>query len=107
MDGRFARSMARLHRVGSNRLADSVGCYVEPGRAPVPDLALQVDANLLQNGPDGLFRSGAVGVGWYKRDLPDVAIRSGMFEACGKRLLIEDLIADDGYWIVAACMELK
>lgn len=107
MDGRFARSMARLHRVGSRRLADSVGCYVEAGKPPVRNLPIHVDENLLQNGPEGAFRTGAFGVGWYKRDLPCVPARGGVFEVNGQRLIVEDIIDDDGHWMVAACMEMK
>lgn len=107
MHGRFARAMERLHRVGSHRLADSVGRYLEPGRPPVCGLALQTDQNVLVNGPEGLLRSNQTAVGWKASELPKYAVRAGVFEVNGKRLLIEDIIEDDGHWIVAACMEQK
>lgn len=105
MLGRFNKVMERLHRVGSQRLADSVGTYTEPGRLPVCGIPLQTDQNLLINGAEGLMRSNQTAVGWYKTDLPAVALRRGIFEVNGKRLLIEDIIEDDGHMITAACME--
>lgn len=103
----FAKSMERLHRIGAGRLADAVGSYVESGRPPVRDLVLHFDENLLQNGPEGAFRTGALGVGWHKRDLPCVQVRGGIFEVGGRRLLVEDIVDDDGHWMIAACMEQK
>ncbi len=104
MKGRFATALARMHCIGARRLADSVGRYLEPGKPPVEGLQLQVDRNLVRTGPDGLFRSGQVGITWLKRDLPTVALRVGVFEVDGQRLLIEDIDDDDGHMITAACM---
>ena len=105
MHGRFAKAMERLHRVGSLRLADSVGKYLEPGRPPVCGIPLQVDQNPLVNGAEGLLRSNQTAVGWKASDLPCYTVRQGVFEVNGKRLLIEDIVENDGHWIVAACME--
>lgn len=107
MHGRFAKALDRLHRVGAKRLADSVGTYTEPGLAPVCGIPLHTDQNVLVNGAEGLLRSNQTAVGWKAGDLPKYAVRVGIFEVNGKRLLIEDIIEDDGHWIVAACMEQK
>jgi hypothetical protein len=74
---------------------------------PVCGIPLQTDQNVLVNGPEGLMRSNQTAVGWKATDLLGINPRGGIFEVNGKRLIVEDIIEDDGHWIVAACMELK
>ena len=62
-----------------------------------------IDRNLMQNGPDGVFRSEAVGVTWRKCQLAAVE-RGGVFTYGAERLVVEDTIADDGHMVTAACM---
>jgi len=107
VQGRFAGPLSRLHQVGSRRLADSVGTYIEAGLVPVCGIPLQTDQGVLVNGPEGVMRSNQTAIGWKASDLPKVALRVGIFEVNGQRLLIEDIIEDDGHFIVAACMVTK
>ncbi|MCY1561184.1 hypothetical protein D9M68_984110 [compost metagenome] len=62
-----------------------------------------IDRNLLQSGAEGVFRSDAVGVTWRREELAK-AERGGFFLFGAERFLVEDIIADDGYMITAACM---
>lgn len=74
------------------------------GAPPVRCLPVIVDSNLMQNGPEGLMRSDMIGVSWRK-PLLETAERGGIFLHCGRRLIVEDVIADDGHIVTAACME--
>ena len=94
----------RMHERVVGKLNDGCAQYQGPGGAPVCQLPeVIVDRNLMQNGPDGMFPSDAVGVSWRKPLLPDAA-RGGIFTFCGERLLVEQIIADDGHMVTAACM---
>ena len=74
-----------------------------PGELPVTGIEVFIDRNLQRVGPDGLFRSDAVGITWKKRSLAH-AVRGGVFQHCATRYCVEDIIEDDGHMITAACM---
>lgn len=103
MEGRLSRMMQRLHRVGSNRLADAIGSFQTTGQPLVEGLTLLVDRNLEMEGAGGRFPSQAVGISWYKTDLA-TADRGDLFIIGSEQLLVEKLIADDGHMLTAACM---
>lgn len=79
---------------------DYLGMHGEP---PAYGIEVIIDHNLQRVGPEGLFRSDAVGITWKKRDLPSAA-RGGVFRHGFKRYRVEDVIDDDGHMITAACM---
>lgn len=103
---RFARALGRLHERVVERLNDGTAQYLaRDGRLTASNLTVIVDHNLMQNGPDGLMRSDAVGISWRKVFL-DTVQRGGVFVLPdGRRLLVEDIAADDGHVVTAACME--
>lgn len=96
----------RLHERVVARLNDGTAEYLaRDGRLVASNLTVIVDHNLMQNGPEGLMRSEAVGITWRKQLLESVE-RGGVFVlCCGRRLLVEDIAADDGHMVTAACME--
>lgn len=102
MDGRFSRALGRLHSMASVRLSDSTGSY-SFGSTLVSDISLMVDRNLQREGPEGTFLTGAVGISWPASQLAG-AERGAVFEVGGERFIIDDMIADDGYYLTAACM---
>ena len=103
MSSAFGRMAERLHRIGTGRLNDALGSYTPPGGTTVCGLDLIVDRDLMQSGPEGMFRSDAVGVSWRKSQL-STAARGGIFSFGGDRLVVESVIADDGHMVTAACM---
>ena len=100
---RVARMDARLMR----QLKDGCAEYQPPGGLPpVVGVEVMVDENLMQNGPDGMMPTEAVGITWRKAQLQDVS-RGGMFLHAGRRFIVEQKIMDDGHMATAACMEVK
>lgn len=102
MAGQFGRMVARLHAVAFDQLADGLGTYTEQGQAPVSGLSLIVEHNLQREGPEGLFMTDQVGITWRPTQLA-TAKRGALFEIDGRRYRVDDLIADDGQAITAAC----
>ena len=93
-----------LNRVVA-RLNDGQADYLNRLGEPVrTGLTVIVDNNLLQGGLEGVMRTEAVGVTWRKACLETVD-RGGLFVHCGRRLLVEEIILDDGHMMTAACME--
>ena len=99
VDGMDAMLMSSLN----DGTCDYRGQHGEP---PVYGIEVIIDHNLQRVGPEGLFRSDAVGITWKKRDLPSAA-RGGFFRQGCKRYCIEDVISDDGHMVTAACMEAR
>lgn len=101
---RFDSLVARLDDRVQKRLGN--GCAQYTGIAGAPSVAgveVIIDRNLMQNGPEGVFRSEAVGVTWRKCQLAEVE-RGGVFTYGAERLVVEDTISDDGHMVTAACM---
>lgn len=95
----------RMHERVVAHLNDGTAEYnANDGTPPVRCLPVIVENNLMQNGPEGLMRSDAIGVTWRKQ-LLETAERGGVFTHCGRRLIVEQVIADDGHMVTAACME--
>jgi len=95
----------RMHRSVAAHLKDGCAQYLGPNNAPpVSGIAVFVDHNLMQNGPDGLFETDAIGVSWRKEQLRRVD-RGGVFVFSGRRLVVEETVRDDGHMATAACME--
>lgn len=103
MEGRFARAQHRLHRVGSARLADSIGSYQENRVTVAEDLELQVDQQWGEFGAGDAFAAGVKFVTWHKCRL-DSASTGGLFLVGPERFLVEKILADDGHMVTAACM---
>lgn len=100
----FADLVADMDAMVMASLNDGVADYLGPhGTPPVVGFEVIIDHNLQRVGPEGLFRSDAVGITWKKRDLP-AAVRGGVFKYGCKRYCVEDVIEDDGHMITAACM---
>ncbi len=97
----------RMHQRVVAHLKDGCAEYQpQGGLPPVPCVEVMVDENLMQNGPDGLIRTQAVGITWRKAQLQDVT-RGGVFLHAGRRFIVEEKIMDDGHMASAACMEVK
>jgi hypothetical protein len=103
MDGRFARMQARLNRVATARLSDSLGSYQQAGQLPVDGLALQIDRGVDLTGAGDVFQGCTVAITVSKAQLGAV-VRGGLFIVGAERFTVERPIADDGHMITAACM---
>ena len=101
---RFDSLVARMDSRVQISLGNGTAQYTGRTGAPVvADIEVLVDRNLMQTGPDGMFRSDAVGVTWRKEQLQAVE-RGGVFLFGAERLVVEDTISDDGQMATAACM---
>lgn len=100
----WAEMRDRMHERVVARLNDGCAQYQSHDGAPAQSgVTVIIDRNLMQSGPEGMFRSDAVGVSWRKCQLATV-VRGGIFTYGGERLVVEDVIADDGHMVTAACM---
>ncbi|PTQ70357.1 hypothetical protein [Pseudomonas sp. GV071] len=108
MEARFARSLERLHRVGSSRLADSIGSYQPLQGAASNTIPLQVARDVELAGPNGSVIGVPIAVSFWRRDLAEVE-RGGVFlvgvDCAGQRLIVEEVVMDDGHMLTAACTE--
>ena len=103
----FGDRVARLDTRVMRLLKDGHAEYQPPGGLPpVLCVEVMVDENLMQNGPEGVIRTEAVGITWRKAQLQDVT-RGGLFVHAGRRFIVEEKIMDDGHMATAACMEVK
>ena len=101
----WASMRDRMDRAVMAKLNDGAAQYCGPGMQP-RSVTVMVERNLVQNGPDGLFRSDSTGFSWRKAELDGVQ-RGGIFifERC--RYVVEEIISDDGHFVTAACMESR
>jgi len=101
----WAAMRDRMDRSVLAKLNDGVAEYRGPGQQP-RNVTVMIERNLVQNGPEGLFRSDSTGFSWRKAELDGVQ-RGGIFifERC--RYVVEEIISDDGYFVTAACMESR
>ncbi|MCY1491395.1 hypothetical protein D9M68_251790 [compost metagenome] len=84
-------------------LGDGTADYLDAmGNTMARGIAVIVDRNLEQAGPEGRFLTDAVGVTWRKSLLPAVE-RGGVFIFCRERFVVEVAISDDGHLITVAC----
>lgn len=94
----------RMHSRVVAHLKDGAAQYTAPaGGAVVSGVEVIIDHNLMQNGPEGVFRSDAVGITWRKAQLA-AAQRGGVFAFGDAAYVVEETITDDGHMITAACM---
>lgn len=103
--GRFASAIGRLHQVAHRRLSDSVGDFHPQVGAPVGGLNLQVNRDLVYEGPDGRLVADQVGITWLVSDL-STAARGGTFVIGSERFLVDKIISADGHAITAATTPL-
>ena len=100
----WAEMRDRMHERVVAHLNDGCAQYQSHDGAPSQSgVTVIIDRNLMQSGPEGMFRSDAVGVSWRKCQLATV-VRGGIFTYGGERLVVEDVISDDGHMVTAACM---
>lgn len=94
----------RMHQRVVARLNDGCAQYQGPDGSVVCTIPeVIIDRNLMRRDEDGVaFLSEAVGVTWRSCHLKS-ADRGGIFTHCGERLLVVDIIADDGLMVTAAC----
>ncbi len=95
----------RMDRSVLAKLNDGVAEYRGPGQQPRP-VTVMIEHNLVQNGPDGMFRSDATGFTWRKSELAG-AERGDVFTFERCRYVVEEVISDDGHFVTAACMESR
>lgn len=95
----------RMDRSVLAKLNDGVAEYRGPGQQPRP-VTVMIEHNLVQNGPDGMFRSDATGFTWRKAELAG-AERGDVFTFERCRYVVEEVISDDGHFVTAACMESR
>lgn len=100
----WASMRDRMLNLTQSTFTDGAAQYAGQDGSPlVSDISVIIDRNLLKSGPEGVFRSDAVGVSWLKSALCS-AVRGGVFTIHGESLIVEDIIVDDGHTITAACM---
>lgn len=100
----WAAARDRLHRRVTATFQDGLATYQGPnGEPPVSGVSVIIDRNLMQSGPDGMFRSDATGVSWRVAQLCRVT-RGGVFSVGCERFTVEETISDDGHMATAACM---
>ena len=95
----------RMDRSVLAKLNDGVAEYRGPGQQPRP-VTVMIEHNLVQIGPDGMFRSDATGFTWRKSELAG-AERGDVFTFERCRYVVEEVISDDGHFVTAACMESR
>ena len=95
-DRMHARVVAKL-KDGSAQYRDASGTVI------AESVQVLIDRNLMQNGAEGMFRSEAVGFTWRHSELAS-AQRGGVFVFGAEQFVVEDVIADDGHMLTAACM---
>ncbi|WP_313226724.1 hypothetical protein [Stutzerimonas chloritidismutans] len=88
-------------------LSDGEGEFIHPDGQVVRNVPLMLDHNLQINGPEGLYRSDAVGITWRRQSVPCGVGRGGIFVYRTRRYLVEDILEDDSHMATAACMEQK
>lgn len=94
----------RMLRTTVAVLNDGCATYQDSaGSVPLGGVEVLVDYNLQRAGPEGIFITDQVGITWRKAALPGAG-RGGVFTHLGKRYLVEEVIANDGHMITAACM---
>jgi hypothetical protein len=94
----------RMIRTTVAALNDGCAAYKDPNGIPIAGgVEVLVDYNLQRAGPDGVFITEQVGITWRKAALP-TAGRGGVFTHADINYLVEEIIADDGHMITAACM---
>lgn len=104
MSTRFGRAMERLHKVGAERLSDSVGDYHAIGRAPVRGLQLAIHRDLREAGAEEIMLAGAVLIELNISELCAVE-RGGVFAVGARRYVVERPVSDDGHRLTVLCME--
>lgn len=103
----FGDCIAGMDAVIMASLSDGEGDFVHPDGTVIRNVPLMLDHNLQLNGPEGMFRSGAVAITWRRAAVPCVVGRGGMFVYRARRYLVEDILDDDGHLATAACMEQR
>lgn len=103
----FGDCIADMDAVIMASLSDGEGEFIHPDGQVARNVPLMLDRNLQINGPEGLYRSDAVGITWRRASVPCAVGRGGIFVYCKRRYLIEDILEDDGHMASAACMEQK
>ncbi|NQD80276.1 hypothetical protein HP436_08785 [Pseudomonas sp. CrR14] len=101
MQGRFARVMDRLHRVGSARLADSTAKYLSArGETLADDLPIQLDRNV-DPMEFGIGAVGRVTTVTVRKALLVPFDRKASFVVAGEQWHItkDGIAADDGHMI--------
>lgn len=99
----FSEMVDDMDALVMDTLADGIGDYLgDETNAPALGITLMIDRNLQQAGADGVFMTSAVGITWRKAQLA-ASDRGGIFLFKGALYQVEELIADDGYMITAAC----
>lgn len=100
----WASMRDRMLNLTQATFTDGDAQYVGLDGAPaVAGISVVIDRNLMQAGAEGMFRSDAIGVSWLKASLAGV-VRGGVFTLAGESFVVDDIIADDGHSITAACM---
>lgn len=100
----------RAHLDGLNStvmevLHDGLAQYIGPqGGAPSAEFPVIIERNLERVGPEGLFVTDAIGIGWNKTDQPQ-AKRGATITYGHETFVIEEVLSDDGTHVFVACME--
>ncbi|MEB2328100.1 MAG: hypothetical protein OZ926_14755 [Pseudomonas sp.] len=103
----FGDCIADMDAVIMASLSDGEGEFIHPDGQIVRNVPLMLDHNLQINGPEGLYRSDAVGVTWRRQSVPCAVGRGGIFVFRKRRYLVEGILIDDGHMVTAACMEQR
>lgn len=97
LDGLNSTVMQALH--------DGLAQYTDPqGGTPSAEFAVIIEHNLERVGPEGVFITEALGIGWNKTDQPK-AQRGAKITYGTQTFVIEEVLSDDGTHVFVACME--
>lgn len=108
--GGFSDLVDDMDEMIEDSLSDTCADYQPPfqGAASCKGLPVQVERNLQMLGAEGSFQTTLVGVSWRKCRLATVDRGGSFLLAKGnERLMVENIIEDDGDWVTAACMVQK
>lgn len=86
-------------------LSDGAADYLDAAGLPAASgVEVLIDREAQHAGPDGLFVVVPISISWRKAQLAAPA-RGGRFVVGNATYIVEDIIADDGHMLTAACME--
>lgn len=100
----WAAHLAGLNAAVVSALSDGLARYTGPqGGQESAEFSVIIERNLERVGPEGVFITDAVGIGWNKADQP-LAARGGILRIGSEHFVIEEPLSDDGSHVFVACM---
>ncbi|SFB48466.1 head-tail joining protein [Azotobacter beijerinckii] len=105
MAGLFAALIDEMDAAITASLGDGTADYLDTAGLPAASgVEVMIDREAQHAGADGMFVVVPISISWRKAQLA-TATRGGRFVVCTNSYIVEDIIADDGHMVTAACME--